>query len=495
MAMRPPRAQDAPTLAGRYRVIKRLGSGGMASVFLAEDERLGRLVAVKRLHTSSPEDALARFRREARLGASLNHSNVVSIFDSTTDEDSLLIVMEYVEGESLKDQLRSGPLPIERAVEVLTQIGAALDHAHGAGVIHRDVKPSNVLIGDDGTAKLADLGIATAVDATSITTTNDIIGTLSYIAPERLENAADDPSADVYSLAAVAFEALSGQRAQRGQTPTEIVGSGELPNLREVWPEAPAAAAEVLREGLARDPARRPRSAGGLVDRLSAGLTGDSPSPVPDPEVTATLPAQPPPAPPEPPRSSPKTGGWSRRRTAFAAVVAALAGAAIAIAALGGDGNDRTIRVRTKTDIVTTQPKQTTEPAPLSGAALGAQLNDQGKALIDDGQYEAAIPVLQRAVDAFPGGSTDIDYAYALFNLGHALRLAGQAQEAIPVLEQRLGIPNQQDVVANELALAQQQAGEATTTSGGTAPLGEQSSGGINPGNGPKPGKGPEGDD
>src|SRR4051794_28859805 len=179
---------DAPALAGRYRVIRQLGHGGMASVLLAEDERLGRLVAIKRLHTSSPEDALARFRREARIGASLNHPNVVSIFDSTTDEDSLLIVMEYVDGESLKQRLARGPLELDAAIESLEQIGAALDHAHAAGIVHRDVKPSNVLIAADGNAKLADLGIATAVDATRITSTNDIIGTLSYIAPERLEN-------------------------------------------------------------------------------------------------------------------------------------------------------------------------------------------------------------------------------------------------------------------------------------------------------------------
>ncbi|MGH2982090.1 MAG: serine/threonine-protein kinase, partial [Solirubrobacterales bacterium] len=300
--MRSPRAQDATTLAGRYRVIRQLGSGGMASVVLAEDERLGRLVAVKRLPTSSPDDALARFRREARLGASLNHPNVVSIYDSTTDDDSLLIVMEYVEGESLKDHLRRGPLAQERAAAILVQIAAALDYAHAAGVIHRDVKPSNVLIADDGTAKLADLGIATATDATSITTANDIIGTLSYIAPERLENANDDPTADIYSLSAVAYEALSGQRAQPGKTPTEIVAAGEPPDLRQVWPAAPPAAAAALADGLARDPSRRPASAGELADRLSAALTADAVAPVTDDATTPLLtepqagPAEPAPA-------------------------------------------------------------------------------------------------------------------------------------------------------------------------------------------------------
>jgi serine/threonine protein kinase len=494
--MRLPRANDALVLGGRYRVLKRLGSGGMgASVLLAEDERLGRLVALKRLPTSSPEDALARFRREARLGASLNHPNVVSIFDSATDDDALLIVMEYVEGRSLKDQLQSGPLPPQRAVEVLTQIAAALDYAHGAGVIHRDVKPSNVLIGDDGSAKLADLGIATAVDSTSITTTNDIIGTLSYIAPERLENAEDDPSADVYSLAAVAFEAISGERAQQGQTPTEIVSLRRPRDLREVWPAAPPAAAEVLGEGLARDPQRRPRSAGDLADRLSVALNGEQ-GPLPaDPEATATLIA-PRPMPPIQPQTSPSKGGWSRRRIAIVAAIAALAGGLVAVIALGG-GSDQpkpAASVKTQVRTVTTKPKPSA-PAPLTGAALGAQLNDQGYSLIQQGRYDEAIPLLRQAVNAFPEGTSDINYAYALYNLGHALRLAGHAKEAIPILEQRLQISDQSGVVAQELAAAEQQAGQSPAPSGGTAvPSDSGYSGGIKPGKGPKPGKGKGGD-
>ena len=500
-------AEEAPALAGRYRVIRQLGHGGMAGVLLAEDERLGRLVAIKRLHTSSPEDALARFRREARIGASLNHPNVVSIFDSTTDEDSLLIVMEYVDGESLKDRLRAGPLGVERATEILTQIGAALDHAHAAGIIHRDVKPSNVLIAVDGTAKLADLCIATAVDATRITTTNDIIGTLSYIAPERLENAPDDPSSDVYSLAAVAFEALSGEKAQRGRTPTEIVTAGDPPDLREAWPAAPAAAAEVLAEGLARDPALRPGSAGELVARLTAGLGGPASSSPADPEKTTPLVAPapvysaPPPADPLPPAAEAKRG-WTGGRTAALAALAAVIGIVIAVVALGSGGDDSP-QVSTKTNTVTAKPKpkQTTStPAPLTGAALGSQLNDQGFSLLQQGDVSGAIPLLQQAVNAFPDGSTDIAYAFALYNLAHALRLAGQPQDAIPLLEQRLSLTNnQRGVVEKELKLAQQDSG--VTSSGGTGAPGpkepkppkesdeesgggpsEDSSGGIGPG-------------
>ncbi len=491
--MQDSRTKDAPLLVGRYRVIERIGSGGMASVMLAEDERLGRLVAVKRLPSSSPEDALARFRREARLGASLNHANVVSIYDSCTDDDALLIVMEYVDGESLKERLRQGPLPPREALPILAQIAAALDHAHAAGVIHRDVKPSNVLIAHDGTAKLADLGIATAADSTSITSGEDIIGTLSYIAPERLESTEDDPAADVYSLAAVAYEALSGLRAQQGRTPSEIVAAPSPRDLREVWPQAPAGAAKALREGLAREPGRRPRSATEFVNRLTTGLGGAEVAFPVETEATNVMPRR---------GAAVSAGGagrrasadgaasgwWSPRRRAFAAILAGLAGVAVAIALIGGGGDgQKAARVKTRTETVTQKTKPKPPPAPLTGAALGGELNDQGKALIDSGQYEQAIPLLQRAVDAFPSGATDINYAYALYNLGNALRLAGRPQEAIPLLEQRLQIPNQQGAVAQELELAQQQAGE--TSSGGvqpSAPSGD--SGGV------KPGKGREGD-
>src|SRR5919107_1067278 len=157
-------------LAGRYRVIERVGSGGMATVLLAEDERLGRQVAVKRLHAESPEDTARRFQREAKLGASLNHPNIVAVYDIVSDEDGVLIVMEYVDGGTLRLELDSGPMAPVRAIEVLCGVAAALDHAHEHGVVHRDVKPANVLIARrDGAVKLTDLGIATAAERTNIT--------------------------------------------------------------------------------------------------------------------------------------------------------------------------------------------------------------------------------------------------------------------------------------------------------------------------------------
>src|SRR5919107_3770700 len=210
-------------LAGRYRTIERVGSGGMATVLLAEDERLGRRVAVKRLHAESPEDPARRFRREARLGASLNHPNLVAVYDIVTDEEDVLIVMEYVEGETLRDALERAPLEPERAIEVLRGVAAALDHAHAEGIIHRDVKPANVLVGSDGRVKLADLGIATAVEGTRITMSGTVLGTAAYMAPEQLEGSGKPgPAADVYSLAVVAWEVLSGKRAYSGHSPLSI---------------------------------------------------------------------------------------------------------------------------------------------------------------------------------------------------------------------------------------------------------------------------------
>src|SRR3954469_25199722 len=256
---------NALTFAGRYRRGRRLGTGGMARVFLAEDTVLDREVAIKQLPSGAPQEALSRFRREARLGASLNHPNVVSFFDSRSDEDSVLIVMEFVDGESLSERLKRGAVGRDEALSILRQVADALDHAHSHGVVHRDVKPSNILIGSDGVVKLADLGIATAVDATSITGTGAIIGTLAYIAPERLRGGPGEASADVYSLAAVAFELLSGRRAHPEQTPPELlrsVDSGRVPDLRAVVPEAPPAAADLLASAMGSDPGERPGSAG-----------------------------------------------------------------------------------------------------------------------------------------------------------------------------------------------------------------------------------------
>ena len=199
-------------VAGRYRVLRRLGSGGMATVFLAEDERLGREVALKRLRTAAAEESLRRFEREARIGAGLNHPNLVSIYDTIAEDGDALIVMEYVPGRPLSEEIGGRRLRGRRGLEVLRGLAEALDHAHSAGVVHRDVKPSNVIVRDDGVVKLTDLGIARVEDETQITREGQVVGTLPYMAPERFEGPGrGTPESDLYSLAALAFEMLSGQ--------------------------------------------------------------------------------------------------------------------------------------------------------------------------------------------------------------------------------------------------------------------------------------------
>jgi serine/threonine-protein kinase len=488
----------------------------------------------------------------------------VSVFDTTTDEEGVLIVMEYVEGEPLSRMLRRGPLRPEEVSAMVRDLGDALDHAHAQGVIHRDVKPSNVLIREDGLTKLADLGIATASDGTKITRSGIVLGTAAYMAPEQLDGRRAGPAADVYALAAIAFEALSGKRPREGRTPVEIahkIASERVPDLRDVWPSAPKEAARVLQRGMAREPEDRPASAGEFARELATAL-----EPVPEEKparaktrrfgrrrsnaaaaaapaagaaaaaaaapaaAAATPPAReaaaksparasaaaaaaagparapdPSPTPRDTPTApstaSPSYAPGGRRRArgrsplfaiGLAAIFVALAAAIIAGAVFsGGDDEgsspssaDRTPAEPAKPDRQNepkakkepkNEPKaapQEEAPAPAAPApqeeqsvshdpARGAALNDEGFRLMNAGRYDEAISTLQQAVDSFPPGTSDLNYAYALFNLGKSLRLGGRPDEAIPILEQRLTIPNQQDTVQRELDLARQQAGQS----------------------------------
>jgi len=556
----------------------------MASVLLCEDERLGRRVAVKRLHADSPVDVEHRFNREARLGASLNHPNLVSVFDTTTDEEGVLIVMEYVDGEPLSRMLRRGPLRPEEVRHMVLDLGDALDHAHAHGIVHRDVKPGNVLIRADGVTKLADLGIAIASDVSRITRSGTVLGTAAYMAPEQLDGRDAGPEADIYSLAAIAYEALSGRKPREGRTPMEIahrIATDGPPDLREAWPMAPKPAARVLQRGMARNPAGRPASAGALASELAEALE-ETPKAAPaqtkktrflrrewKAAAAASLPATPAaaaapasapavapdtngserdPTPPEtaapakapagaaapvpakaawaestapstgsparedgPPTSPPISRGSVRRRPNVTAVLltlvfVALAAATILASVLSGGDAERSTSPRADrnpaqaaksqkrreerqankeqasgeqpsggqasrgqasggqaTPAVPAEPAPA-EPAPAEQPAAsgdpvsGAALNDEGFRLMNQGRYDEAIPILQEAVNSFPTGTDDLNYAYALYNLGRSLRLAGRADEAVAILEKRLQIQNQTETVRRELELARQQA-------------------------------------
>jgi eukaryotic-like serine/threonine-protein kinase len=347
-------------LAERFRVIRRLGAGAMAAVVLAEDIELGRRVAIKRLHAESSLEVNSRFRREMRVAAALSHPNLVTLFDAIEDEGAVLLVMEYVEGPTLAQRIRQGPVAPEEALGILRELADAVDYLHAQGVIHRDVKPANILLDRAGHVKLTDLGIASAAQATGITTTGTVLGTPSYMAPELFEGARATTAADVYSVAAIAFEMLTGRRIREGGTPAVIAmraTSDPPPDLREVWPDAEALA-EVLDRGLARAPADRPQSATALVDEIEAALdergataaeapattvaaaAAAAPAPAPQrtaevdverpPERAAPAAAPPPPRPERRPRRSP---------VALLAAAAALAGAAIAAVLIAGGGD------------------------------------------------------------------------------------------------------------------------------------------------------------
>jgi serine/threonine-protein kinase len=468
-------------LAARYRVVERLGAGGMASVWLCHDERLDRLVAVKRLHSDSPAEAEQRFVREAKLGASLNHPNLVPVYDTAVEDEGLLIVMEYVEGESLARALLRGPLEPGRVASIAGDLGDALDHVHAQGVVHRDVKPANVLLRHDGAVKLVDLGIAVSADQTRVTRSGIVLGSAGYMAPEQLDGREVGPAADIYALATVCFEALCGRRARAGRTPVEIaheIATADPPDVREHAPGLPPAAAAALARGMARDPERRQRSAGELAAQLARGLERRRAAERPlGPPTAATRRVPPPPR---------------RRGLAGALAMGLLALAVAAVAAVvllngGGDGNGDSQRAeRPKQSGAQGQggsrqksqaPADTTpappapaeeapaeeapaQPTPTADLASGAALNDQGFALMNRGDFAGAVPVLRRAVASWPEDSTDVEYGYALYNLGTALNRSGRSAEAIPYLEKRLNWPNQRGVVKKELKLARKNAGQ-----------------------------------
>ncbi len=446
-------------LGGRYRLRNRIGHGGMAMVWLGFDERLERPVAVKILSDTLAGDGvyLQRFRREAQVAAGLQHPNLVPIYDFDAGTRPYL-VMEYVDGGDLGARLRSGDAP--QPEPLAEQLLGALRHIHAAGVLHRDIKPHNVLVDSYGEARLTDFGIAQPVDAASLTHTGQVIGTETYLAPEVLRGEPATVRSDLYALGVVL-----GQAA-------EIEGADA-----NLW-----ALIEDLR---AEDPHARPLDAGAALAALDTAPIGLATQPFdiepPDDPPTAEFPTPMASFDPEPPAGRSTRFRWWP--------VAALAGVllaigAVAIASSVGDEDptasrqvsaadsdkpekpppDETV-TETTTATTTTEaeapaPAPEPEPAPPSGGtnADGGALNDEGFALIEAGDPERAVPILQQAVDALESSGDEQTYNYALFNLAHALRLSGRPDEAIPLLEQRLQYPDQRETVAAELELARDNA-------------------------------------
>jgi eukaryotic-like serine/threonine-protein kinase len=279
---------EAGTLSGRYETGERLGSGGMSNVYKATDRILERTVAVKILaeHLSDDERFVARFRREALAVAKLIHPNIVQVYDTGIDEGRHYIVMEYVEGRSGAQILqRHGPVTAEVAAEIGAQACAGLDYAHRRGIIHRDVKPGNLMVvggpvggGEEMTVKLTDFGIARAIEQTRITQVGSVVGTAAYLAPEQVRGEEATPATDVYALGVVLYQFLTGRLPYEGSSLAELAVRQQ--NERPLPPsaydgEVPEPLSAAVLRALEGDPNRRYASAEELATGLRLGLAGE----------------------------------------------------------------------------------------------------------------------------------------------------------------------------------------------------------------------------
>jgi eukaryotic-like serine/threonine-protein kinase len=258
--------------AGRYRVERTLGSGGMAVVYLAHDEELHRRVAIKVLaeHLAGDDSFRARFLQESKLAGRLSHPNVVQVYDAGETEGSPYIVMEYVPGDTIAQR---GKLSYREAVPLALQACAGLQHAHAAGLVHRDVKPANLLVREDDVLKIADFGIARAAELTRLTEHGTVLGTAAYLSPEQAAGEEVTTATDIYSLGAVVYELLTGRPPYKFESLAELAAQqkgGIITPLRDLESSVPEPVEAAVMHALAREPRFRPASAADFADELAA---------------------------------------------------------------------------------------------------------------------------------------------------------------------------------------------------------------------------------
>jgi tRNA A-37 threonylcarbamoyl transferase component Bud32 len=421
----------ANVLPPRYRDPQLVARGGMGEIYRATDDLLGRTVAVKVLaeRYAANEGIRKRFTREALAAARLSgEPSTITIYDVGEWEGRPFIVMEYLAGGSLDEVLaEQGRQEPEQALAWLEQAGRALDRAHDRGVVHRDVKPANLLLDDERNVHVADFGIATAAGLDSLTQTGTVLGTAGYLSPEQAEGKQATAASDRYALGVVAFELLTGSRPFRNDSVTAEAAAhvhAPVPDASERAPEIPREVDAVFRRALAKDAAERYSSSGDLVDALRAACDGGTTW------VTA--------APPLAPRRFPA------RRTPWPGLLVLLAllalggGIAAAVLTMRGGGKQTVIRTVTQRgttvhETVTAPPPTTSTAAPAGSSA--AALAQEGYRKLQDGDFSGALPLLQQA-DSKLSGTSSIAEAYNDYNLAYALaRTSGCSAQVLQLLD------------------------------------------------------------
>jgi serine/threonine-protein kinase len=455
-------------LPARYADPRLIASGGMGRIFRATDRELRREVAVKVLADRYADDAgvRARFQREALAAARLSsHPNIVTIYDIAECNGRPMIVMQYLEGGSLEARVEGhGGCPPGQVLDWMEQAARALDAAHAAGVVHRDIKPGNLLLDGNDQLHVGDFGIASAVGLHSLTEAGTILGTAGYLSPEQARGERATAASDRYSLAVVAFELLAGRRPfESASTTAEATrhANAPVPSIHDLKAELPPTFDPVFKRALAKDPAARYASAAELVAALRGALAQDAgttawvvPAHAGPPTAVTEVTRRPPP----PPAYAASRGTRSRWLLPLLLAVLLAAGVAAAYAATrGGKAHRNAARrhpvtvVHTVTTPGRTLEKTVTAPAPppvteqattaappattqaVSGAS-GTTLANEGYAKMQAGDYNGALPLLEQAVQQL-GGTGSLAEAYADYNLAYTRYALGQCTGVLSLLD------------------------------------------------------------
>jgi serine/threonine-protein kinase len=415
------------TELGGYRIVEPLGSGGTSVVYRAEHVRLGRPAALKLLTPGFGEsDFRDRFLRESQLAASIDHPSIVPVYDAGEEDGVLYIAMACVDGDDLKTLLaEEGRLDVRRTLRILGQVASALDAAHARGLVHRDVKPANILVGEGDRAFLSDFGVVKELAGNGMTRTGSFIGTIEYCAPEQIEGEDVDGRADVYALACVLYECLTGETPFHRPSEVAVLNAhlhAPPPKLMRAAPDLPPALEPVISKALSKSPLDRYATCGDLI-------------------------------------AAARTAAAERRvhRLRLAAsigllLLAGLLGAAIALGAVLAFRD--TPQARTITVVQKPPPQPPSLDTLLLQSRDGRTLNDAAYWLIRGGQYERAVPLAQKAIRYT--AKDNVVHGYATFNLGLSLLKTGRCKEALPYLQRALRIeaPSQRHFIRPRITQA-----------------------------------------